>query len=787
MSSKETLTQRARQLSARDRMAHLMSLRETDMHKNLARLFSEIDKDATVLVTHSPQELGADLVVVRKDELRESVSSVVVNMGHLRGETGEKIERIQSQIKQCFDIPREISTRLDPVNTSEVWLVQVGEITPGARSRLLYQVKQEYRGTLTIFDIERLVNLFTKHYPEVFLGGDVVSFIEQRIQNIELKHPISRRASNLNLSEWYVEPYLSTGGIPIELDEAGKRLTIKTDKVQFTKLESIVKRESKVIVCGDPGVGKTTALSKLVLDMLREVSDSIVGGRYEEPICIPVMLSARDMLGCDDCDSLISKCTEKGELIEGFGISLVIIDGLDEVKSELRDKILEKTTELCTDMKCNLVIGTRKVEVIKNPPRGVSTFELLPFEVNQALKLFQRLVTDTRLLDTLREGLAKVRTQLPMTPISLILLIDTAEEHGEVPASLCDLYNRYFEMVLGKWDLRDKGIKSLFQYETKMHFLSELAWKEFLQKNKVEINKDEFDEFVRDYVARFGFDSNWVSQFVDEIQRAGIVELRDTVAFRHRSFLDYFIAFSIARKQDDLDNVTDLVTNLYFSDLWSDVTFFFVGINKALTQKTLEHLAKFDQDDLSTNMTKFSIGRLLQAGWLSTKEIKCMGVNIALEYLLPIREQLRRFLSGSPRPVGLILADFLPMAIAEWSMGSMTLRNALEEIARPLLSEASSESIWKVAALTWALWRFLTVEEQSEIVSNILENISKSDNISIQDKSALMLLMVTLEDKSKVIRPAINRRLRRLGKQHPALFKKLLPPVQQGFRRRPGT
>ena len=133
MSRKETLTKRARQLTIRDRTIHLMSLQETDMHKNLEKLFSEIDKDATVLVTHSAEELGADLVVVRKDEFRESIASVVVNMGHLRGVTGQKIERIHSQIKQCFDIPREIGTRLDPVYTSEVWLVQVGEITPGAK------------------------------------------------------------------------------------------------------------------------------------------------------------------------------------------------------------------------------------------------------------------------------------------------------------------------------------------------------------------------------------------------------------------------------------------------------------------------------------------------------------------------------------------------------------------------------------------------------------------------------------------------------------------------------
>jgi len=193
MSGKENLIRRARQITARDRMIKLMSLQEPELHKSLEKLFSEIHKDATVIVTHSPQELGADLVVITKNEIRESIASIVVCMGHLRGETGQQIERILSQIKQCIDIPREISTRVDSAVTSEVWLVQVGEISPNAKKRLLYQVKQEYKGSLAILDIEWLVDRFTRYYPEVFLGGEVLAFIEQRIQQLESMHTLSKK------------------------------------------------------------------------------------------------------------------------------------------------------------------------------------------------------------------------------------------------------------------------------------------------------------------------------------------------------------------------------------------------------------------------------------------------------------------------------------------------------------------------------------------------------------------------------------------------------------------
>ena len=104
--------------------------------------------------------------------------------------------------------------------------------------------------------------------------------------------------------------------------------------------------------------------------------------------------------------------------------------------------------------------------------------------------------------------------------------------------------------------------------------------------------------------------------------------------------------------------------------------------------------------------------------------------------------------------------------------------------ATELAEDKSKESLWKRLATMWALWRFLPDKEREEMISLLLSDISDSQALTTQDKSILLLLMVPIRDKSKSIRSSIDKRLRRLSKRHPAIFKKLLPPVREGFRKK---
>jgi hypothetical protein len=335
---------------------------------------------------------------------------------------------------------------------------------------------------------------------------------------------------------------------------------------------------------------------------------------------------------------------------------------------------------------------------------------------------------------------------------------------------------------LGKWDFKDKGIELLFQYEIKLHFLAEIAWTEFTTKDRVEITRREFDEFVQSYIGKFGFERSWIGRFISEIERAGLIELKEMVSFRHRSFLDYFAALYIYNHREESGDTAKLITKLYFSDLWGDVSFYFVGIQRSMAEGILNNIMDFEAKGLGIEINKFAIGRLLQAGWLSPIEMKYKGLRRALLYLTPLRERLNESFSKTRPNPGMIFADFLPVMTAEWTMGSITLVGALQRIYTELIKENTAESLWKQVGVLWALWRFLGETEQQKYASELLDKVSSCEKLSTDEKSSILLLMMTLSDKTKNIRRSVDRRLKKIMLKHPQTIKRLLPPRKEGFR-----
>ena len=63
-----------------------------------------------------------------------------------------------------------------------------------------------------------------------------------------------------------------------ELDDESLALMIGKRKMPFSKLKSILKGAPRVILVGDPGVGKSSAVAKLEIDMLKHASASVMSG-----------------------------------------------------------------------------------------------------------------------------------------------------------------------------------------------------------------------------------------------------------------------------------------------------------------------------------------------------------------------------------------------------------------------------------------------------------------------------------------------------------------------------
>jgi hypothetical protein len=444
-----------------------------------------------------------------------------------------------------------------------------------------------------------------------------------------------------------------------------------------------------------------------------------------------------------------------------------MIDALDEIPATKGMEIIEKAKIYSQKIACPLIITSRKIDIIKNAPEGFEKYEILPFEYSQALQLFEKLVQDKNSLKCLKSGLEKIQFQIPKVPLSLILLIDLVEENKEIPASITELYDRFNDLMLGRWD-REKGIKVIFDYIIKRKFLSELAYKEFFKKDRVENCKV------------YGWNTNESKEFLKEINRAGIISISDKVKFNHRSFLDYFVARYIYDQREELEDLNNIVVKIYFNDLWRDVTFFYIGLKREISKVTLEAILKFKENNLSSLIDKFLIGRLLQAGWNSKTRIKYIGVQESIKLIPKIREEIEKVINKEP----LIYSDFFIMALGDFSFGSRFIFKESKLIFNQLSKELNEKSQFQMLVILWAIQELMTDIELKENVDNFLEALSDIPGLSIEAQARSLLLLTIIERRDNIMNKKIKDRVIKLYKKYPETFRKLLPYRKKGFRKK---
>lgn len=781
------LIKQAEALTHDQRKEILMGIPENDLHYDLKELFVGMEPSYTIEVTQGPKELGKDLVLVRQDALTTDVIGVVVKCGNIKGKTlGEvdevldkvelaltkkpdrKTREIESQIKQSFAHTAELANFFQTLPVNKVIVIIAGEISKEARTRL----EKEIHGPVEVHGINWLVTHFTQHYPHVFFEGQVTGFIQRRIQELETRHRVIR--SNRILSDSFVEPIVRATNISIDFSDQ-LRAAINRKELPFSKLKSILSGNKKIILIGDPGTGKSAALAKLTIDLLREVylrAAKVTGKVNRTPV--PILISARDFAGLSDVEAFLAYSLGGKEVANNLEPRALLLDGLDEVVSNNRANVIDKAKTFAEQLNCSLLIASRKIDLLSITPTGFQKFELLPFGTGQALQLIDKVQNNPLAVGNIRDGLDKMRYQIPMVPLSLILLIEIVEEHKEVPASVTELYERYVETVLGRYD-KDKGIEVLFEYLIKKRFLAELAYSEFSNKGNIEITRQDFDAFCQHYANEYGLDKE-LALFICEIERAGVLEVgEETVLFRHRSFLDYFTAFHIYEKRDEFEKLNDFIVATYFNDAWGEAAFFYVGLKREVNEKLLNSILNYDHDSLWVDLQKVMAGRLLQAGWHSTAKIKYNGISAALSFVPVLREKLYRIAERGKWPEPKIMVDFLIANAADYSFKSMFLAKELRELFDSIASRKQAQDLTPLIYLLWAMRPFIPHEVFSEEVQRLLD-LTEHEEIKAEERVRATLFLLVMKGDDKALGKAISRRVRKLRDQFPKEFKNLLPP-----------
>lgn len=631
---------------------------------------------------------------------------------------------------------------------------------------------------MSILDLKWLVDNLTQYYPHVFYEGEVSQYLESTLQELETKHLFSRRQRSI--SECYVEPVVASYERVIELTDPNITLTILKDRIPFRRLEKEIQPLRKYLVVGDPGVGKSMTLAKMAIDILSDALMKATRSRSKEKIHIPILITARKLLELNSVEELLSDTGPSAETRERFQIVALLVDGLDEVDSDDREALLDKANQFAKLLSCGLVVSSRKVDIVRRETLGFEKRELLPFEFGQALDMLTRLVKDKSMLDALRDGLKRIENQISITPLNILLLIELAENKREVPASLTELYDRFTDIVLGMYD-RSKGIDVLFDHEVKRRFLAELAFTEYFKKDQTEISISDFEVFLKTYAERFKWDSSELRHFVDEIERAGLLDVREKVKFRHGSFLDYFVALKIYNIREEIPELYDYLTKIYFDDFWCDVAFYFAGLRKEIPKQFLDKIYGFHGEErtLVRSIGKLLVGKILQAAWHSESSVKTYGIEESLAYSDMVIEQFLTLGRKANPAMPAIYAEIYALIVCEMSFGSRFLLNEDRQLITRYLEDPTGKTILRSLRLLWSIKGKIEDPETDKFIAQLYEAAKKAQEITGEEYAKSLLLLRVMAPKEREVRKAIEKRVQRELKTNPHFFTKLAPTKKQ--------
>jgi hypothetical protein len=285
---------------------------------------------------------------------------------------------------------------------------------------------------------------------------------------------------------------------------------------------------------GDPGSGKSTSLLKC----LYQTASKVLAGN---DLKIPLYLIASEFSKTNTFLKMIMRPFNHewvNEKMNRQGL-LILIDGLNEIATELREEANLNLREIIADYpRCTFIITERKVSFRRI--FDIPTFELKPLEENQirdfvkkygqnnADKIWVQLVQNKQLM------------LLAHNPLMLKMILSTSKK-GDVPSNKGKLFHLFIRTILE----REERKRHQTDIDLKLTILSRIAL--LLRKEgRVSCNRFLFKESIKNILLEEHHTAN-IDSLLRELVDNFIVKIseHDDVLFIHESYLEYFVGYSL--------------------------------------------------------------------------------------------------------------------------------------------------------------------------------------------------------------------------------------------------
>ena len=409
------------------------------LHPLLKLLLPKMPRIQQVEETHGPNEMGADFVFSRLDEVFHDVEyvGVIAKIGKIAQDYSD----IERQIKEC-EIERFFGNGKRKIFINEVWVMATGTISHGAQEK----IHAGYRTRKILFiDGDRLSTLISEHLPNYWT--DVSLQIGDYLHGVWTANDQLDRSLSLITSHnerFYVDQDV------FETEEFDRK---RRKPPKRAEIHEQIARHSVVLIEGGMGAGK----SKLLRNLVDYYSTP---QQFLKCNLLPLSVTFKDFIEQFESnpekmvEALVPEEVRRGKPNEAK--YLLLIDGADE-KDFTPDKLAEtvvNAAKLVEAAGMRAVITSRWCEGYERNSslrNSAKRLELRGLSTNRLIEFIRRLCRDIDLKSRLIEDLKKsaLFKELPRSPIAAILLAQLLNENAkELPSNLTELYSKYTELSL---------------------------------------------------------------------------------------------------------------------------------------------------------------------------------------------------------------------------------------------------------------------------------------------------------------------------------------------------
>lgn len=348
----------------------------------------------------------------------------------------------------------------------------------------------------------------------------LVQFAQRTIQQLDtLKFPGSAEVQSLR--SHYVE------------------LSVSDSEGKIRPVSSLLGQGARLILVGDPGSGKTTALRFFTI----RKSELFIDGASD---VLPIYLPLRH-IPFRDAKTIFESINLEPKLIGGSQI-LFLLDGLDEVPADFRaaawsmvDDLLERYPP------AQVVIASRPAGLSPSPPDEFRYFHLESLNSVQAHEFVSRLSDDRS------QGWAFETTLnstpflqgLSHNPLLIHLLWEVFRHQARLPAVRADIYQTACDFLLSRWDAA-KGILSrqnILDVRSVHEILERVAFDAFMS-SQYRIPSAKVRRSVSEFFNSSGLDQSGVDSVIAQLLSSGILVQSepDAISFVHLTFMEFYAA-----------------------------------------------------------------------------------------------------------------------------------------------------------------------------------------------------------------------------------------------------